>query len=281
MQFNSWLPPAVAAALIISPLAGGHASGRPGAAGLASQIATAAAGPAPLVTDVIPEGTSRRGLAAPPVSPAMAGANAIAQAQAIRQAEALRLGRRSRPAARAIAQTQQPQVRNYYCGPATVSEMLAQLGVTLSQRAAARELRTNSTGTDWSGSRGYPVPKVLNAHQKLRRYVAVGLPWTPTAAQIKTFELDLVTDMNDGPGVPLAGNAYEVPGGPHLVGHPPGQEIMHWFDIRGYARSGAITDYEDSVHGAPSIGWSSAVPAYSSLTSAAVVYIVGARGYVW
>src|SRR6266700_1669788 len=75
MQFNSWLPPAVAAAL---------------------------------VTDVIPEGTSRRGLAAPPVSPAMAGANAIAQAQAIRQAEALRLGRRSRPAARAIAQTQQP-----------------------------------------------------------------------------------------------------------------------------------------------------------------------------
>ena len=111
MQFNSWLPPAVAAALIVSPLAGGHASGRPGAAELASQIATAAAGPAPLVTDVIPEGTSRRGLAAPPVSPAMAGANAIAQAQAIRQAEALRLGRRSRPAARAIAQTQQPQVR--------------------------------------------------------------------------------------------------------------------------------------------------------------------------
>jgi hypothetical protein len=206
----------------------------------------------------------------------------MAQANAIRQAEALSYLRRARPAvARVLPATQQWQVRNYFCGPATVSEMLAQMRVTLRQRAAARELGTTPAGTDWSNSRGYPVPRVLNAHQKFRRYVAVGLPWTPTAAQIKTFEVDLVTDINHGPGVPIAGNAYEVPGGPHLVGHPPGQAIMHWFDIRGYARSGAITDYEDSVHGAPSIGWSSAVPAYSSLTSATIVYIVGARGYVW
>jgi hypothetical protein len=42
--------------------------------------------------------------------------------------------------------------------------------------------------------------------------------------------------------VPLAGNGYEVPGGPHLIGHPPGQTIMHWFGIRGYSRSGAVTD---------------------------------------
>ncbi|HXP20828.1 MAG TPA: hypothetical protein VN840_14390 [Streptosporangiaceae bacterium] len=288
MLSSSWLAPVVATALVVAPSsasAGAHA-GAPGRAaegqegraapGVAWRIATGAVEPAPLVTDVVRAGTARHGPPAPPVSHAMARANAI------RQAAALRYLRHARPAAaRELAGTQQSQIRNYFCGPATVSEMLAQMQVTLPQQAAARELGTTPAGTDWSNNHGYPVPRVLNAHQKLRSYVAVGLPWTPTAAQIRTFEIDLVTDINHGTGVPIAGNAYEVPGGPHLVGHPPGQEIMHWFDIRGYAQSGAITDYEDSVHGAPSIGWSSAVPAYSSLTSATIVYIVGARGYIW
>ena len=158
--------------------------------------------------------------------------------------------------------------------------MLAQVHVRLSQPAAATQLGTTS-GTDWSNSSGYPVPKVLNAHQKLNSYVAVPLPWTPTAAQVLTFKADLVADMNASGGVPLAGNAYEVPGGPHLAGHPAGQTIMHWFDIRGYANSGAVVSYEDSVHGASSIGWAGAVPAYSALTATTIVNIVGARGYIW
>jgi len=235
----------------------------------------AASGPAPLVTDLVQPAGSKEGQAAPPMSPAMRRANLIKQAQAHRY-----LRKASPPAARRLAATQQPQVRNYYCGPATVSEMLAQMGVTLSQPAAARELGTAS-GTDWSNAHGYPVPRVLDAHQHATRYVAVGLPWTPTSSQIATYVADLVTDISKGSGVPIAGDAYEVPGGPHLVGHPPGQEIMHWFDIRGYAGSGSVTYYEDSVHGAPSIAWSAGVPAYSSLPSATVVYILGARGYVW
>jgi hypothetical protein len=59
------------------------------------------------------------------------------------------------------------------------------------------------------------------------------------------------------------------------------QTIFHWFDIRGYQASGGVTDYEDSVHGASSIGWSSAVPAYSALASSTIVSILGARGYDW
>jgi hypothetical protein len=125
------------------------------------------------------------------------------------------------------------------------------------------------------------VPKVLNKNQHLNNYVAVGLPWSPTKSQVKTFEVDLVTDVNHNGGVPLAGNAYEVPGGPHLVGHPVNQTIFHWFDIRGYRKSGATTDYEDSVHGASSIGWAATVPAYSSLPSSTIVSIIGARGYAW
>ncbi len=238
--------------------------------------ARAAGEAAPLVTDLAGDHTSKRGMPAPPMSAAMR------RADAIRQAAAGRYLRHARPpAARVLAATARPQARGYFCGPATVSEMLAQMGVRLTQRAAARQLGTTSAGTDWSDSRGYPVPRVLNAHQRLNRYVAVGLPWSPTMAQVRTYERDLVADVSRGPGVPIAGNAYEVPGGPHLVGHPPGLTILHWFDIRGYAQSGRMTYYEDSVHGAPGIGWGGNVPAYSEMPSVTIVYILGARGYVW
>jgi hypothetical protein len=186
------------------------------------------------------------------------------------------------PAARDLPGTQQAQQRDYYCGPATVSEMLAQLGRPLSQAAAARELGTTpADGTGWADAAGYPVPAVLNRNQRKNDYVAVALPWFPTTGQVRQFEADLVADINYDGGVPLAGNAYEAAGGPHLAGNPVNQTIMHWFDIRGYQDYGAVADYEDSVHDAPSIGWSAGVPAYSSMSSSAIVAILGARGYDW
>jgi hypothetical protein len=185
------------------------------------------------------------------------------------------------PATQVLKGTQRAQIRNYYCGPAAVSEMLRQMGTKVSQSRAAHELKTNSGGTDWSNSHGYPVPKTLNRNQQRNVYVAVALPWSPTHRQFRRYRRDLVTDVNYHGGVPLAGDAYEVPGGPHLVGHPINQEIFHWFDIRGYENSGNTTEYEDSVHGASSIGWAADVPAYSALSSRTIVMILGARGYDW
>jgi len=256
-------------------------------------IAAAASKPAPLVTDARPRMRTKAGLAAPAMSSSMAWADAQKQASVLASLQLM--ARRSGPdqkctslvclaglpAALNLAGTQQPQARNYFCGPATVSEMLAQIGVHLSQTAAARELGTTVNGTDWSDASGYPVPRVLNENQTRNDYVAVSLPWTPTAQQVQAFEIDLVTDVNDNGGVPLAGNAYEVAGGPHLVGNPVNQTIMHWFDIRGYQDYGAVTDYEDSVHDATSIGWGADVPAYSSMLSSTIVDILGARGYDW
>lgn len=258
------------------------------------QAAAIAAGTAaPLVTsrNVL---RSKRGQPAPPMTAAMLGANALKQAEARRFVAWLRHRRVTPdencttracltgvPAARAVARTQQPQATNYWCGPATVAEMLRQIGPRLSQAEVAKQLHTSRGGTDWSNKRGYPVPQVLNQNQKRNSYVAVALPWSPTSKQVRVYQRDLVADLNKGRGVPLAGNAYEVPGGPHLVGHPPGQTIGHWIDIRGYARFGQTTKYEDSVHGAASIGWAASVPAYSSLPSRTVVYILGARGYAW
>jgi hypothetical protein len=236
---------------------------------------------------------TKTGLAAPRMSWAMRRVNAEKQAMA--RTFLARMSRLAGPAtrcakrpcraglraARDLRPTQEMQVTGYFCGPAAVSEMLAQMNVTVSQRKAARQLHTTGNGTDWSDSSGYPVPAVLNKDQDINDYVAVALPWVPTRSELRTYKIDLVTDINHGSGAPLAGDAYEVPGGPHLVGHPVGQTIFHWFDIRGYQHSGAITDYEDSVHGASAIGWAASVPAYSSLASSVIVDIVGARGYDW
>lgn len=253
---------------------------------------SAALHPAPLVASS-GLARSKRGLPAPPMTSVMLVANAAKQVMArtfLRVAASRahpgakctsRACRNGLPVALSLKGTQQPQQTNYYCGPATVSEMLRQVGVKVSQSQAARQLKTTTGGTDWSDSSGFPVPNTLNADQQRNSYVAVGLPWAPTNAQIRTYENDLVTDINRLGGSPLAGNAYEVPGGPHLVGHPENQEIAHWFDIRGYSNSGATTEYEDSVHGASSIGWSAAVPAYSALSSVTIVNILGARGYDW
>jgi Tfp pilus assembly protein PilW len=259
---------------------------------VAPGVRAAAAGPAPLVRDA-GAARSKRGLAAPAMSGTMLSANAERQVKARRFLRMLRQNasadakctsracRTGLPMARDLPATQRAQINGYYCGPATVSEMLAQMGKRVTQVQAARQLHTTRSGTNWSDDTGYPVPNVLNRNQKKNNYVAVALPWSPTRAQVQTFETDLVTDVNHHGGVPLAGNAYEVAGGPHLVGNPVNQTIFHWFDIRGYKKYGAVTDYEDSVHGASSIGWATGVPAYSSMASTAIVAILGARGYAW
>ena len=272
---------------------GRTATGAPRQAAAPARIRAAATSAAPLVPDSGPAGPAKTGLAAPATSRVMLWANAKKQsmARSFLAKNGWRAGpevscvkrpcRATVPASRDLRLTQRRQATNYFCGPAAVTEMLAQLHVTVHQRLAARELGTTPNGTDWSDSGGYPVPEVLNKNQRINDYVAVGLPWVPTRSQLRTYESDLVADINHGRGAPLAGDAYEVPGGPHLVGHPAGSTIFHWFDIRGYQNYGATTDYEDSVHGASSIGWAASVPAYSSLTSSVIVNIVGARGYDW
>jgi hypothetical protein len=271
--------------LAVTPASASAQSGRPG---LVTAVQSA-----PMVTDVTGRANSKQGLAAPQMSLSMQRANARKQTRATALLRRLSRANTARtkcttvacraglPVARDLAGTEQPQQFNYYCGPATASEMLAQLGVKLSQRKAADELGTSTSGTDWSDAAGYPMPEVLNKNQSRTQYVAVALPWSPTSKQIATFEADLVTDVNTAGGLPLAGNAYEVAGGPHLVGNPVNQTIMHWIDIRGYRNSGAVTDYEDSVHNATAIGWGLNVPAYSSLATSTIVDILGARGYDW
>lgn len=189
----------------------------------------------------------------------------------------------SYPSSASLTANQTPQSTSYYCGPAAVHEALGAVGVSVSQSAAASALHTTTSGTAWSGGgtspSGYPVPDVLNARQSQNYYVPQPVP-SATSNAISTFENDLKLDIS-AIRAPLIGDAWEVPGGYHLVGHPGNQQIFHWFEIRGYYGSGASTLYEDSVHGASSIGWAAGVPAYSNLPSSQIVSIVSGRGYVW
>jgi hypothetical protein len=187
------------------------------------------------------------------------------------------------PSSASLIANQTPQATSYYCGPAAVHEALGALGVSLSQSAAAAALHTTSSGTAWSGGgtspSGYPVPDVMNRYQNRNYYVPQPVSSATTSA-INTYENDLEADIS-GVRAPLIGDAWETTTGYHLTGHPRDHTIFHWFEIRGYYGSGGTTLYEDSVHGASSIGWSGGVPAYSNLPSGQIVSIIGGRGYVW
>jgi hypothetical protein len=188
------------------------------------------------------------------------------------------------PPSASLVANQTPQATSYYCGPAAVHEALDALGVSLSQSAAAAALHTTTAGTDWSGGgtspSGYPVPDVLNRYQSRNHYVPQPVS-SPTSSAISRYENDLQMDIV-ALRAPLIGDAWETRYSTyHLVGHPTDRTIFHWFEIRGYQNWGASTMYEDSVHGATSIGWSPSVPAYSTLSSAAIVSIISGRGYVW
>jgi hypothetical protein len=141
-----WLAlPGPAALAGSSPLAGSSALGGPtglprAGAGtpmpeslaVPALIRAAARRPAPLVTDAIPART-KRGLAAPPMTAVMLRANAVKQAMASTFLKMMssreghvkctsRACRAGLPVARSLLPTQQPQINDYYCGPATVSE---------------------------------------------------------------------------------------------------------------------------------------------------------------
>ena len=189
----------------------------------------------------------------------------------------------SYPSSASLAANQTPQSTSYYCGPATVHEALGALGVSLSQSAAATALHTTTGGTAWSGGgtspTGYPVPDVMNRYQSRNYYVPQPVSSATSSAIGTTRTTWRWTSLRSGRRWwAMRGKRRS---GYHLVGHPGGQQIFHWFEIRGYYGSGGTTLYEDSVHGATSISWSGSVPAYSNLPSRQIVSIVGGRGYVW
>ncbi|WP_240929888.1 hypothetical protein [Streptomyces coryli] len=185
---------------------------------------------------------------------------------------------------------QQSQINSYYCGPATlvITQSAHDEVGGRSQTAAGNELNTTTAGTAWYGINadvpnptGYPIPDVLNNRMPGAGYAPRALPYTPTAAN-KTAFRDAITHNTTG-DYAIAGNAWEVVGGPHLVGHP-NREIFHWVSIDGHSDDGAKTvQYRDPVGGVPTsvISWAASVPRTATISSDTITTIMGGRGYVW
>lgn len=175
--------------------------------------------------------------------------------------------------------TQKAQVRTYWCGPATLETLVQASDVDISQKTAAKRLKTTRNGTNWySGGGTYPMEKALERYSVGFDYAPANLPYTPTAADQQTFKARLMTDVavhQQG----IAGNAVEVRNGPHLNGHP-NRTIYHWVAVRGYDDDGETTRYADPVAGS-SISWGGSVERYNEIDTDKIVTIFGARGYVW
>ncbi|MFE4593097.1 hypothetical protein [Streptomyces laurentii] len=186
---------------------------------------------------------------------------------------------------------QQPQQTSYWCGPAMlVAAQSAHDEVGgRSQQDAATLLKTNTSGTAWYGidinvpsPTGYPVADALNSRLPGAGYVPNALPYTPTAADKTAFKQHITHDTDND--YAIAGNAWEVPGGPHLVGHP-NIEIFHWVAVDGYNTDTAAgeVDYLDPVGGVSTsvISWAGSVPKSAHISSDTLTTIMGGRGYVW
>ncbi|GBQ01261.1 hypothetical protein SSP531S_26940 [Streptomyces spongiicola] len=185
----------------------------------------------------------------------------------------------------------QAQQTSYWCGPAAlvITQSAHDEVGGRSQRAAADLLETDSSGTAWYGvgidvpkPTGYPMADALNHRLPGANYVPRALPYSPTAADVADFRRHIV--HNTDHDYAIAGNAWEVPGGPHLAGHP-NIEIFHWVAIDGY---NSDTDarqvrYLDPVGGVSTsmISWAGGVPKSARISADAITTIMGGRGYVW
>ncbi|MFD3946463.1 hypothetical protein [Streptomyces sp. NPDC058579] len=185
----------------------------------------------------------------------------------------------------------QSQKTSYWCGPATlVITQSARDGVAgRSQQDAANLLRTSTSGTAWYGINinvpnptGYPMADALNSRLPGAGYVPRALPYTPSATDKANFKQHITHNTDND--YAIAGNAWEVPGGPHLVGHP-NVEIFHWVSIDGYntANAAGQVNYLDPVGGVSTsvISWAGSVPKSARISSDTITTIMGGRGYVW
>lgn len=185
----------------------------------------------------------------------------------------------------------QSQKTSYWCGPATlvITQSARDEVAGRSQQDAATLLKTTTSGTAWYGINinvpsptGYPMADALNYRLPGSGYVPRALAYTPTATDKANFKAHITHNTDNDYGI--AGNAWEVPGGPHLVGHP-NIEIFHWVSIDGYNTDTAAgqVNYLDPVGGVSTsiISWAGSVPKSAHISSDTITTIMGGRGYVW
>jgi len=144
--------------------------------------------------------------------------------------------------------TRQIQQTDWWCGPATVSEILTYKGRGISQTTAANQLRTTTDGTNWYGSNNHPSPDPK---------------WNTNFPVRDVLNHNLIT-------------TFYVPRDwvNKTTASSSDQSLFKWA-VRGYANSGNTAAYVDSAN------FGGAVPGYSNYDAGDMAIIIAGRGYIW
>jgi hypothetical protein len=171
---------------------------------------------------------------------------------------------------------QQGQQTGYWCGPATVSEIAWTVPgpSNVNQATAASYMGTTTDGTTDGAMVSGLNHFVGEPDFGWDWYWFTGMDYNPTGAQRAAFLSNLQTDVYYN--TPLAGNAWEVPGGPHLVGEPANEQIFHYIEIGGWDTDTSQVYYADSA----TTVWNT-VPPYSWFDTYTMETILGGMGYIW
>ncbi|ASS76645.1 hypothetical protein CIG75_17830 [Tumebacillus algifaecis] len=185
-----------------------------------------------------------------------------------------------------LSLSQIPQERNWYCGPASVVEILKSYGTSTGKQQTQDSVvpslyATSSTGTPWSkgtvaGTYFYPVADTLDYYMNsANNYAAYA---SPSAAQFKSSVVYTIDK-----GYPVVANVIEYSGNTtRLTGHPLGITLQHWVAVFGYNQNGDTAWYADSAAGAAGLSFdTSAIPKYSELPVSKWSTLVNERGIIW
>jgi hypothetical protein len=159
--------------------------------------------------------------------------------------------------------SQVPQVKSYYCGPASGYTIIKYLngnansvkdGSSLTQTniANANHMKTDANGvTSWA-SKNFVLG--INAWRGANYYVQIG---QPSAA---TFKGAVLYSINGS--YPFGADTVEFAGGAHYNGHKTSITIGHWLAGYGYYNSGDTTSFSDPVGNSTAVSWSAGVQPY-------------------
>ncbi|MGW1365141.1 C39 family peptidase [Streptomyces chartreusis] len=173
------------------------------------------------------------------------------------------------PSSAYLTENHVAQLYSNYCGPATARMVLKHQGLDVSQATLASRfgISPGNGGTSWDA-----MLSTLRHYTGF--YAGEFLPYSPSAADKSLYKNRLMADIATTRDS-IAGNVWEVAGGPHLPGHP-NREIFHWVNIRGYSGSGSYSQVQD-----PATTVWSGVPSQSAVSSDSLVTMMGGRGYQW
>jgi hypothetical protein len=196
-----------------------------------------------------------------------------------------------------VTQTQRPQTKDFYCGPAAAQSVVLAwhaekfYGTNSAKEPAKTLTQDNLGGPDYTNadSKGrtdfakHDMSRAINnwLFYPYAYYVEYSPSSVTTLQDHVTTDLD-IDWMMASDTIERANNASL-----HFNHHPLGRDIYHWTTIYGYSTSGTTFSLQDSGANSPALGsdWDAVLP-YFSMSSTKTYNLmmkngIASRGIAW